>query len=161
MTKEDPNNQIKYSTVGISDECISEYDGKIEKIKIPINQIIRISLLYGNPIERPIGHLFVCLVLWGIGFGLGLWPLYTIVTSGESYDSVYSFKIFCMAAPLILLGCWFFIRFFQKRYYFSVETNNDKRKIVFENSEDKQEIKSFTKQVNKKYGLQINSLTEL
>jgi hypothetical protein len=54
----------------------------------------------------------------------------------------------------MLIGGWFLVRCFQKKYFLYVETEGDKRKLVFENVNE-QEVRFFVDRANKRYSLNV------
>jgi hypothetical protein len=154
MTTEEID-KIRLSNVGISKQCLWEYDRNIEILSIPIEEVQKITLKYGTPVERPISQILVVLGLVGVGLIFGLFPLYSFMSRGDYPNTGYLLKPFCYASPMILLGGWYFMQFFQKKYFIYVETETNNRKIVFGSDVTEQEVKLFIDRANNQWGLNI------
>lgn len=149
--------QIRFSTVGISNQSVSRYDGNVKTLSIPLDMIRNVSLEYGNPVERPMTQILIAFILVGLGLILGFWPLYSMISKGNLPETGTVLMPFCYAVPLMVIGGWFFVRCFQKKYFLYVETEGDKRKLVFE-SVNEQEVRFFVDRANKRYGLNIRNV---
>jgi hypothetical protein len=148
---------ISLSSIRISSDSIAELDGSRTSISIPRQDIINISLKYGSTSERPIAQFMVSVILVGLGLYLGVYPLADMIVRGNYFSNLQSFKLFAYAVPLILLGGYYLNRLFIKRFYLLVYTNNDKRRLVFNDKLTEGEVQTFIMNCNNslRYGVKI------
>ena len=151
-----PTELIKCSTVGISEDSVSEYDRNVKILSVPIKNIHLISLEQGSPVERPIVQIFIGIMLLAMGIGLGVWPLLDIFSKNDLPSNSYSLWPFAFAVPLALIGFWFLMRFFQKRYFLLIETEKELRKLVFDTNVSDHEVRLFVDKANSLFGLNIS-----
>jgi hypothetical protein len=147
---------------------VSELDGKQTSKTIQKNEIESISLEYGICSERTVLQIIFCTFVILLGFYLGLIPtgkfIYDIYshTGVEGSHSSYKGLILILFPLLFILpfGIYSLLTTVRKRYYLSVKTKNDKRKIVFYDTMQDHEITFFIHSAKEKYGYAIESNTE-
>jgi hypothetical protein len=159
---------IRLSSVEITPDRVSECDGKQTTKTIQKNEIISISLNYGTQSERTVLEVLFSIFMILMGLYLGLIPtgkfIYDIYshTGVEGRYSSYKGLILILFPLLFILpfGIYSLLRTVQKRYYLSIKTKNDKRKIVFNDAIPAQEVTFFIHTAKEKYGYVIESNVE-
>lgn len=146
--------KLNLSSVTISEKRISKIDGNREILSIPIDEIQHISLRYGSPVERPFAQLVIGVILLGLGYFLGVLPVYGIIVLGYtlSYSVAWATS---SALTMLLLGGWFILQIFTKQFFLQIKTKGDSRKIVFDSFLYESEVRSFVKDANERFRLQV------
>jgi hypothetical protein len=151
------------SSIQFSSDSVSELDRKKKSISIARQDIKDISLKYGFIAERPMTQAVVSIGLIMLGLYLGFYPLYWMFVNND-LPSIHDdppaptrLKIFAYALPLIFIGAYLLQRLFIKRFYLLVHTNNDKRKLVFNDKHDLEEIQTFIMNCNSSLGYVVRT----
>jgi hypothetical protein len=135
---------MNLSSIEVSEESISEMDGKWKSVSILRKDIVDISLKYGFTTERPVTQAAVNIVLIMLGLSLGVYPLYGVLLHHDfPSEGAYPLDIFAYAVPLIIIGVYLFYRMCAKRFYLLVRTEKDNRKLVFKDKVSQGEVKAF------------------
>ncbi len=136
----------------MSSDSIAELDGKRTSVSIARQDVREISLKFGFTAERPISQLVVGGILILLGLYLGVYPLNDMIVRGDYPWGWGSLKMFAYAVPLILLGGHYLNKLFAKRFYLLVRTDNDKRKLVFNDKLTEGEVVAFIMNCNSSLG---------
>lgn len=165
MTKE--IDAIRLSSVEITPDRVSELDGKQPSKTIQKSEIVSISLEYGISSERTVLQIIFSIFTILIGLYLGLIPtckfIYDIYShTGVDVGHPYSKGLILILFPIFFIpfGIYSLVSTVQKRYYLSVKTKNDNRKIVFNDTMQDHEITFFIHSAKEKYGYAIESCIE-
>jgi hypothetical protein len=157
--------RMTLSSIQFSSDSVSELDQKKKSISIAKQDIKSISLKYGFIAERPIAQAIVSIGLIMLGLYLGFYPLYWTFVNND-LPSIHDdppaptrLKIFAYALPLIFIGAYLLQRLFIKRFYLLVHTENDMRKLVFNDKHNSEEIQAFIMNCNSSlgYGVKIKN----
>ena len=134
---------------------VSEYDENIKIISIPKDKIENISLEYGFYSERFFAQLFVSIVLILLGFVIGFMPLYRMFLKSDFPEEGIALKPFAFALPMILIGGYYFVSLFRRKYYLSVKADGEIRKLVFQERTPFLEINDFINKANSDFHYNI------
>ena len=151
-------NEIKLSTVKITQKGVSELDENRETIFIPKETIKSIILLYGCGVQRPIVLIVFALPLIIIPlyfFLPPLWDLFSSLASSNEHGGGRTLQFLALPLALVPLGLWLFYIVFKKTFYLMIKTETKNKKIVFRNKVSQTELYQFIEQANNDYGYSI------
>jgi hypothetical protein len=149
------------SSIQFSSDSVSELEQKRKSISIAKQDIKSISLRYGPIVERPTAQAIVGLILILLGLYLGIYPLYWAVLYNnlpsirDHYPTIAGIKVFAYALPLVFIGAYLLQRLFIKRFYLLVLTNNDKRKLIFNDKLNLKEVRAFITNCNGSFRYEV------
>ena len=140
-------NPNRCSSVEITEDEISEFDGNKRIISIQRKDIIEIVLKYGVVGERFLGHIICGLFLIAIGLVFGILPICHVVKTGAYPTSGAALGLIAFAAPAVLVGIFLITGLFKRRYYLRVQTRGKNRKVVFQDKIELPELSYFVSRV--------------
>lgn len=132
-------NSVRFQSVEFSNRGMTLFGGKSKLHFVDKKGIRQITLKYGFQSERPIIE-----IAFGIFIvGLGIYFFANFILQILIYRIIYVEEL--LSLLLLPLGGWFIISGFQKRLYFEVIMDNDKRKFPLGKKHDRNELQKFLK----------------
>ncbi len=153
-------NQNKCSSVEITEDEISEFDGNKRIVSIHRKDIIKIVLKYGVIGERYLVQIICGLILTALGLVFGSLPIYHILKTGVSLSGP-ALGVIASAAPMVLVGIFLIAGLFKRRYYLLIQTGGKHRKVVFQDKIELPEISHFINTINSNLKYEIATDSEL
>lgn len=149
---------LKLSSVEITDSFISEKEGNQTILSLSRNQIKSISLGRGLNAERPIIEIVIGIAFLVVSVYISwpfFWAIWESIFLHPGYKdaplpSVAKFSI--LGLLFVPIGLSFITKALRRRYFLLIETNKDKRKILFYDNLTYYEIRSFLENASKTYG---------
>ncbi len=152
--------EIKLSTVKISQKGISEINGNKDSVFVPREHIHFINLLYGCGAQRPIMQTVLGTALTLIPLYFFLPPLLEIINfqdNAGSQSGGNAFKFIVLPLMFAPFGIFFLMEVFVKTFYLIIKTETENKKIVFQDKVSQPELYQFIEQANNDFGYSITS----
>lgn len=139
--------QVRYLSIQVTRDGISELDGNRQVIFIPREQILRLEIKVGTGTQRPFLQLAVAviLILVAAGFAIHVWSWW--VSAAWTIDTA------TIAAPplLLLTSAWLIYDALKKRSILEIRTAKGNRKLLFGGSPEAAKLAAFVAQVSKNF----------
>lgn len=157
----DSNDAIKCFDVEISGTRICQFDGEWIVATVLREQITTIKLDYQTNAKYPFFQYFLGFTLISLGL-LGLLVAFLAIIGDGSIIRSHVPSGFSL--PLIPTNLWIMVGvglfllsgIFRGRYFLSIETGNETRKIFFKRSANIDEIQHCIREAESKFGYEID-----